>query len=250
MGITKTRAIVLSIIPYRESSVIVNLYTSDHGRISGIAKGIKRKSKNSIPLERGSVIELLIYIKNNRDLHTLADIQILDYFPDIRCDLSKTAIRDAAFELILKAVILTEPHPELFQLLQLFLQNLQATDKKEPCFLFLWKFYIQTAELLGFAPDFNTCKICGKSEFLVNGGFLILERGGLYCKCCSEKLLLSNTFIDGAILHIIKGMDKFLPVMTNRELIRLTRIFTSYCRFHLDIPHEFKTIEFIEQMVE
>lgn len=248
MSIQKTSAVILSIMPYRESSAIVTLYTSDYGRISGIAKGIKRRLKYAVPLERGFLVDLLIYNKNNRDLHTLADIQIAQYYPQIRDDLYKTAIRDAAFELLIKSVLLSDSHPELFSLLNKFLEILQITESKERCFFLLWKFYFKVADLLGFAIHLETCRICGQSSLIANGGFLIIESGGLYCTQCASKRPATDTFVNGEVLRSIIGSSS--PASINhRELMRVTKIAASYCRFHLDIKNEFKTLQFIEQML-
>lgn len=247
MGIQKTSAVILSIFPYRESSAILTLYTNDHGRVSGIAKGVKRPSKGQASLERGFLVDLILYIKNNRDLHTLADIHIIEYYPLIRVDLYKTAIRDAAFELILKSVVLSESHPELFLLLNEFLEALQSIDTTENCFVLLWKFYFKTAELLGFAMHFESCRNCGQSQLIHKGGFLAVESGGLYCTHCAGKKSLTDTYIDSTVLQKLTGSSSPLNI-SSRELIRLTKLIVSYCRFHLDIKPDFKTVEFIEQM--
>ncbi len=247
MGIQKTSAVILSVLPYLESSTIVSLYTDDHGRVNGIAKGVRKNSKNSLPLERGILIDLILYAKHGRELHTLTDIHILEYYPCIRVDLYKTAIRDAAFELLLKPVMLSEPHPELFSLLQQFLNLLQSADTMESCFVLLWRFYFKIAELLGFAIHFESCRSCGQDRLFSEGGFLAVESGGLYCNKCAQKRSLPDTFIQGTVLQKLAGTS--LPLKCSfRELVRLSRLAASYCRFHLEIKPEFKSLEFIEQM--
>lgn len=233
-------------LPYRESSAIATLYTNEYGRVNGIAKGVRKRSKNSLPLERGFLVDLVLYIKQGRDLHTLADISIYDYYPGIRGDLYKTAIRDAAFELILKSVMASESHPELFSLLQQFLVSLQSTDITEN-FALLWKFYLKAAELLGFAARFDYCRCCGREILIPEGGFLEVENGCLYCCRCGANRSLPETFIQGAVLQKLNGSS--IPLkLSSAELIRLTRLAASYCRFHLDIRPEFKSLRFIEQI--
>ncbi len=248
MGIQKTSAVILSMLPYRESSAIVPLYTNEYGRVNGIAKGVRKRSKNALPLERGFLVDLILYIKQGRDLHTLADINICDYYPVIRGDLYKTAIRDAAFELLLKSVMASEPHPELFSLLQQFLSSLQSTDITEN-FAFLWKFYLKTAELLGFAVRLDCCRCCGREILISEGGFLAVENGSLYCCRCGANRSLPETYIQGAVLQKLNGSSSPLQLHSD-ELIRLTRLAASYCRFHLDIHPEFKSLKFIEQIAE
>lgn len=247
MSIEKTSAVVLSLMPYRESSVIATFFTPEHGRINCIAKGIKRRSKSTVPLERGFLVESIIYTKNGRDLHTVADIQISDYYPHIRADLHKIAIRDAAFELLVKSGIFCDPHPELFGLLKRYLDVLGMVTRNEECFILLCQFYFTVARVLGFGIHFDSCIVCGKSVLNGRGGFLIVESGGLECIDCSKRNSVPDTFIDNATLQSLTGTTA-CTLLSNKELIKLVRIAASYCRFHMEIRHEFKALEFIEQM--
>lgn len=233
-------------LPYRESSVIVTLYTNEFGRVNGIAKGVRKRSKNSLPLERGFLVDLILYVKQGKDLHTLADINIYDYYPGIRGDLYKTAIRDAAFELLLKSVMASESHPELFSLLQQFLTLLQSTDITEN-FALLWKFYLKTAELLGFAVRLDCCRCCGREILTSEGGFLVVESGSLYCGRCGVNRVSPESYIQGTVLQKLNGSTSPMELPSD-ELMRLTRLAASYCRFHLDIRPEFKSLKFIEQI--
>lgn len=233
-------------LPYRESSVIVTLYTNEFGRVNGIAKGVRKRSKNSLPLERGFLVDLILYVKQGKDLHTLADINIYDYYPGIRGDLYKTAIRDAAFELLLKSVMASESHPELFSLLQQFLTLLQSTDITEN-FALLWKFYLKTAELLGFAVHLDCCRCCGREILPSEGGFLLVESGSLYCGRCGVNQVSPESYIQGTVLQKLNGSTSPMELPSD-ELMRLTRLAASYCRFHLDIRPEFKSLKFIEQI--
>jgi DNA repair protein RecO len=250
MGIEKTSAVVLSLMPYRESSFIAILYSNTHGLIHGVAKGIRRHAKGVAPLERGFLVDLLVYVKGNRDLHTLADIQISEYYPRIRNNLQKAALRDTAFELLLRSVTLSDSHPELYGFLAVFLSSLQSVSGREESFMLLWRFYYGVAQLLGFSPRFDHCFSCGSAGILDNGGYLVIEKGAICCNTCAVDTSSSNTFIDAFILQRFTGDIAGLRSISPGELLRLTRIAVSYCRFHLDIGHDFKTVEFLEQMMQ
>jgi DNA repair protein RecO len=249
MAIEKTSAVVLSLMPYRESSFIAILYSNTHGLIHGMAKGVRRHTKGVAPLERGFLVDLLVYVKGNRDLHTLGDIQISEYYPQIRENLQKAALRDTAFELLLRSVTLSDSHPELYGFLTAFLSSLQLISGRGESFILLWNFYYGVAQLLGFSPHFDHCFLCGTAAVLDNGGYLIIENGGICCKSCVADTSSANTFIDAFILQRFAGKGIVLRSIPPGELLRLTRIAVSYCRFHLDIGHDFKTVEFLEQMM-
>ncbi|NLD99220.1 MAG: DNA repair protein RecO [Fibrobacter sp.] len=247
MNIEKTRAVILTLLPYRETSSIVKLYSEKHGLIHGIAKGIRRNNKGAVPIERGHQIELVVYVKPNRDLHTLADIQIIDFYPSIRQNLQKSAIRDAAFELILRSVHQNEPHPEIFESLLLYQSALELPATKENTFSLLWKFHLGITDLLGFGIQYNTCVKCGR-DILDSGGYLGIQQGGMFCKSCAATTGLNDTFLDKDTIRVLCDKEIFLNHIPYRELMRISRIITAYCRFHLDIKQDFKTMQFLAEM--
>ena len=84
MGAEKTKALILQVLPYRESSCILYLFTEKHGLIHGIAKGIRRKKSKQDLIERGFLVELIVYIRPHRELHTLSSIHVLEFFSAVR----------------------------------------------------------------------------------------------------------------------------------------------------------------------
>ena len=124
MSAEKTDSVILSVAPYRETSCILRLFTHTHGLVHGIAKGARGGGKSSTPLDRGFLLESLLYYKPNRELHTLGSPHVTNFFPAIRSDITKSALRDVALELYLKSITQSEPHPELFELLVSFLTGM------------------------------------------------------------------------------------------------------------------------------
>lgn len=130
MAIDKTKAFVLKTLPYRETSGIFYLLTERQGISHGIAKGIRKKKTSASFVERGFLIETLLYSRPHRELHTLGDIHIVNYYPAIREDLIKSALRDAVFETLLINVSAGFPVPELFSLVTRFLVCLERQKRK------------------------------------------------------------------------------------------------------------------------
>jgi DNA repair protein RecO len=252
MSIEKTTALILSVLPYRESSCILYLFTRTHGLMHGIAKGILKQDKRmSNRPERGFLCESNMYVRNNRELHTLADFQVTDYYPSIRGNLVRTAFRDAGFELVLKSVTVTDPHPELFDLLTAFCSSLGSSAPRD-CYPVLWSFYIQFCTLLGFGLTLDECVVCRK-PFNGNGPcFCVIEMGGLVCSECSRQFH-GRQLIPGAYLPILRDA-RFESVRCQTadtpaaDLLRLTLLLASYCRYHFEIRSEFATLEFIREL--
>ncbi|HEX2960047.1 MAG TPA: DNA repair protein RecO [Chitinispirillaceae bacterium] len=253
MSIHKTNSIVLSTTPFRESSLICTLFSEDYGRFQGIAKGIRSSSKYTVPLERGMLIEHVVYVKKTREIQTLADIQIGNFYPEIRGDIEKTAVRDTAFELLISSLKAGDRNLELFSLVTDFLDLIShVNSRKHQLLLFLWDFHFRFASAMGFACNFSTCIHCHSSILPTHDRtYLIHEQGGVICNHCGELHADSNLHIPSEILFLYTHPDSDTTMnisISSREWLRLIRLASTYCRIHLELKYPFRSIDFLEQV--
>jgi DNA repair protein RecO len=250
MSAVKTQAVVLKTISYGETSSILYLFSESHGLIHGIAKGIRRKAPARQIIERGFIIELLAYVRPHRELHTLGSIQTLAFFPSTRTSLVRCAVRDAAFELVLAAITVADPHPELFDFIKQVLENIESRPESMVFPWLLWRFYIRFAGMMGFAPVFDTCICCGRA---VEGEqtYLNAGKGGIECRGCSKSRTEQTSISDGE-RSFLCGQGKVnerARAITHAEGIRITRLLDSFCRYHFDVRSEPKALEFLEKIL-
>jgi DNA repair protein RecO (recombination protein O) len=253
MSIHKTNSVVLSTTPYRESSLLVSLFSADYGRFQGIAKGIRSAAKHAIPLERGMLIEHVVYVKKTREIQTLADIQIDTFFPEIRSDIEKTAIRDTAFELLIASLKAGDRSPELFSFVLDFLSILSNSDTHNPSLLFLlWNFHFRFASIMGFESNFSTCIHCNNSITpLWAGAYLIHEQGGVICDTCGKAHLSADLYIPAGLLSITAHLNDNTHdslTISPQQWLRLIRLASAYCRIHFDLKYSFRSLDFLEQV--
>jgi DNA repair protein RecO (recombination protein O) len=249
MGAEKTGALVLKILPYRESSSILYLFTEAHGLIHGIAKGIRRSKSRQDTLERGYGIELIVYNKPTRDLHTVSGIHVIEYFPSLRTNLVKSALRDAAFEMILAAITATDVHSELYEFFMKFLGYLDSSAAKECHPFALWLFCHRFARHMGFGLDVHHCIACGRE--LAEDAALSVNKGGLECVSCRKNIHERFTVPHAVITWLRHGSPKprqLRAVLSPAELKTLTHLLTDYCRYHFDTQKEFKALAFLDEM--
>jgi DNA repair protein RecO (recombination protein O) len=253
MSIEKSCSIVLSTVPYRESSILMYLFSRQHGRIHALAKGIRKSDRRGVPVERGYLIEHIVYLKPHRDLHLVTDCQIREHYPAIRCDLDKTAVRDVLFDLLLAAIKVTDPHPELFDYLARFLTVLDGTTvNMNGLLLHLSKTLFGIAARLGFGIDFGRCVTCG-TRFGENGGaWLSVEKGLVRCEDCSPAHATADRFLPFAAAAFFACPDELpLPAaaeLTDREMSGVLRLTCDYCRYHFDIRKQLDSLKFIEHL--
>jgi len=251
MSINNISAIILNVSPYRETSCILKLFSPEYGLITGIAKGVKKLKSRREPLERGSHINLTVYFKKNRDINTVSNIHIIDFFPGIRSNLQKTAIRDITFELIIASIINYNPQRELYSTLLKFLSQLEQLSETHTLYIQLWRFFYKFADISGFVPDFSQCIYCGTP--IKESGYLLINKGGVSCRnCCKNDFSDPDCFIPERLFYILASSilpSDNIPSFGSAELLRITRLAVSYCRYHLDIHREFKSLNFLEHLI-
>lgn len=251
MSIEKTPCIVLSVMPYRETSSIATLLSRAHGRVSGIAKGIRRKAASMpLALERGLLVETMLYVKPHRDLHTMGETSVLRYYPEVRSDLNKLTLRDIAFELVIRSVIASDTHGELFDFVLCFLDRLEASPSPVPL---LWSFLYGWAFHCGFDLNLRECVRCAAEHAGSEGGSLSHVHGGLVCVRCGNSR--SPSFLPASVAAFLLASDhgetnpSFPIDLAPREQLRITRLLADYCRYHFDIRGDFKSLGFMESMI-
>lgn len=239
----------MKVLPYRESSYLLHLFTATHGLLHGVAKGMRKAQKGQQFLERGFRIECMVYVRPNRDLHTLGSIQIHEYYRATRSSLDRSAVRDAAFELALAAITVAEPHPELFGMLVHFLDSIEHLPEEAVNPFALWRFYGEFCSVMGFGIELDRCAKCANA---VESGrlYLNMAQGGVECANCSRVRHESGT-IGPMVRKLLKGevSERDLADMqSSANLDRVTRLLADYCRYHFDIRGEFRTVAFLEQI--
>ena len=84
----RTEAIVIKAIDFSESSCIVTLFSPDRGRLTCMAKGVKRpKSQLAGLLDSFNRIEVLYGWKESRSVQQLFDGSLLERYAGIKGDL-------------------------------------------------------------------------------------------------------------------------------------------------------------------
>jgi DNA repair protein RecO (recombination protein O) len=250
MAIEKTRAYVLKTLPYRESSGIFYLLTERQGIVHGIAKGIRKKKTTASFLERGFLIETLIYFKPHRELHTLGDIHLVEYFPRMRGDLIKGAIRDAAFETILVNVASGFPCPELFSFMKEFCSALEKGQGR--LISLLWQFYRGFSVIMGVGFGCQQCIECGRNLHDEGGGYLVIEKGGFACEKCSTNKDQKNRIPEIVLRFCQSSEMRSIPLnqmeLSDTEARRITRLFASYCQYHCHTCSDYKALDFLDSL--
>ncbi len=124
----KTRGICLSYIKYKETSIIVKIYTRTFGIQSYIVNGLRSsKSKKTLgffqPL---TLLDLVAYHRKGNDLQRLSEYKIADSYQSIPFEVSKMSIAIFLSEFLSKVLKEEEEQTEQFDFLY---HSLQVLDQ-------------------------------------------------------------------------------------------------------------------------
>jgi DNA repair protein RecO (recombination protein O) len=179
-GSLKTEGIVLRSLRYGEADRILHLYTPDRGRISAIAKGVRRaKSRFGGRLEPFFRLNLVLY-EGRSELLTVTSAETVAAYPRLREDARALDGAARACEAVARVFDDGDPHAGVYHLLANELALLDGDPARAGRANAL-AFRLKLLLAAGFAPHLAACTSCGEQEHLV--GFSGAA-GGVVCAAC------------------------------------------------------------------
>ncbi len=183
-GAVKTEAVVLRSLRYGEADRILHLYTPARGRVSAIAKGVRR-SRSRFGGRLEPFFRLQIELHEGRgELLTVTGAQTVSPHSRLRGDARALDAAARACDAVGRLFETGEPHPGVFNLLcrQLTLLDEQAGRESEAAGRAgSLSFRLKLLLAAGLAPQLGACANCGEPEHLV--GFSGAA-GGVVCGAC------------------------------------------------------------------
>lgn len=183
MAPVSTPAVLLRAHPYGDTSRILRFYTRDHGLVSVMAHGVRSRSgKGGAALDAFASGELTVYLKPQRDLHTLKDFAGARLRRSLAADVMRFAGASALAELVLTHVE-EDPHPDVFEALEGGLDLLEGAPQARSGAAALssaWRLVVA----FGFAPELDVCVRCGAMLDPAEVARFDLAAGGTLCAPC------------------------------------------------------------------
>jgi len=147
-SLTLEPAIVLHTRAYRETSLIVDIFTKNQGRVSVIAKGAKRpKSKIGVIKTPSSLF--LISCRGKGDLKTLTHCEIRKYYEPSSENFNSLVYLN---ELLIKLLQKDDPHPQIFDNYLTVCECLNNLSKKD-LEIYLRSFELNLLKEIGYGLD-------------------------------------------------------------------------------------------------
>ncbi len=190
-GPVKTEAVVLRSMRYGEADRILHLYTPNRGRVSAIAKGVRRaRSRFGGRLEPFFRLDIELH-EGRSELLTVTGAQTVEGHARLRGDARAIDAAARACDAVGRLIETSEPHPGDINLhsRQLLLLDRQAAGaggaggaiRPAGAWAGALAFRLKLLLAAGLAPQLGACASCGEREHLV--GFSGAA-GGVVCAAC------------------------------------------------------------------
>jgi len=167
--LSKTKAIILHSIKYRESDIIAQAFTETYGKQSFLIHGVRKKKSalSSYLFKPFSLLEIVAYFKESRDLQRVKEIRPTVVLKTIHFDIKKSSIALFLSELMNRTLREIEPNPQLFNYLNHAVQILDFEEEGIENFHLI--FLMQLTKFLGVYPKNNL----DLSRYTIPGDFQI-----------------------------------------------------------------------------
>ena len=173
--ITKVEGFILSTVNYRESSLVINLFTKEYGIIGILAKGVKSiKSPLRALCMKYTYGFFYIYYKENK-LSILTDVDIIDNFKNIHSDIVTISFLAYICDLTNQVY----KNSENIEIYDLFIKTIYKLNEGIDPLVLTNILETKYLNYLGVGINLDSCLNCGNTKNIVT----IID-GGLLCKDC------------------------------------------------------------------
>ena len=177
----RTQAIILGHKDYDEADRILRVFTFTKGKITAIAKGVRRiRSRKAGHLEPFTRVTLLLAKGRNMDIVTQAET--VDNYPGLRTDLARIGYASYVVEILDRFTYEEGQNIAIFRLLANTLKRLE--DHPNPTTVVHY-YELRLLDLVGFRPQLFECVDCGNPIQAVDQFFSPLA-GGIACPQCGR----------------------------------------------------------------
>ncbi len=223
MNQLNTQAIILTRTNYGEADRILTLITPEHGKLTLMARGVRRvKSKLAGGVELFSVSNIS-FIRGRGEIGTLISTRLVQHYGRIVSDIGRTML---GYDLIKQLHRITEDQPE-HEYFDLLVQLFTALDEPDLSLdiVRLW-FAMQLVKLGGHAPNVRTSALgqalvaVGRYNFDVDAMTFVPHTSGRYqannvkllrlALSVSSPLKLANVQVSGDVLSSSEALAQIM----------------------------------------
>jgi len=191
---------LLSLVPFREADLVVNLLSRHHGRLAAtLYRGRHLGKQCSFPYHPGDLLEAEYQLQEGRDFIRVIDTVAVHLLNPKDFTYARFLYHSYLLELIKSLSQPGNPAEDLFRILE---TNHQARWHEDRCLALMgWSLW-QLVKYGGYQIDYHQCRQCGKITWKAGENGLPafrkgsydfqLDSGGLVCEGCYSDAVLGE----------------------------------------------------------
>tara|TARA_B100000614_G_scaffold82994_1_gene74464 strand:+ start:13217 stop:13885 length:669 start_codon:yes stop_codon:yes gene_type:complete len=161
-----SKGIILKVFPYSNTSVICNIYTDNFGKLTMMAKGVRKQKKPLLSiLQPFNLVEIQYYFKKDRGIQLIKEADIIASFDNLRTDMICLSFASGILNMINKIFEKEYPNEVIFRLICRSLNKLGINIKNNKILMIFFMFHLN--KQLGFMPNDKEINISLNSESVV-----------------------------------------------------------------------------------
>lgn len=235
----KYTGIILNKKDIGETDRIYNIYTLEEGKISAIARGVRKpRAKLAGHLENFYLVDLTIM--KNRGMGNIASSIVEKNFKELKNDFESL---EKVFQAVRIMGRLIKDQERDFKVFFLFLEYLETLNKisenssinNEQRILINQGFLFKLLDLLGYKLEIGRCVDC-QGQLTSENNFFDCNRGGVVCGKCAFKggnlLSIGNNSIKVIRIFFKNEIKNLLKLkISKRESRELVRVSDSFIKW-------------------
>src|SRR5712691_6278636 len=207
MGLVNTDAIVLRTYNLAEADRIVLCLTRSAGLVRAVAKGARRmKSRFGAALEPFTFIKLDFYQKENRELVTISQAEILKSNFDLAAHPDSADTLAYIAELVSEFAPPHEANDKLYRMVKACIDALASLADRPS--LVVRYFEVWLLRLAGLFPDMRACAQCDK-PFAADELVYVDSEARQQCRACSHGM---GSVLSSEIRRCLTATQKLAPL--------------------------------------
>ncbi len=227
--LVKTRGVVLKFIKYKETSIIVNIYTEHQGLQSYIVNSVRssRSKSNKIALYQPlTLLDLVVYLREGKQIQRLSEARCGNPYYTIPLNPKKSAVALFMVEVLSKTLKEQSENRELFDFIW---NSLLLFDTGEfPTDNFHLIFIIKLTRYLGFSPR-NSLEIQNELKYQLDSGWPQSREARI-------------------INDMLTCQYSNAPVATNKQRSEILKVLLLFYRLHVEQFGTLKSVGVLNQV--
>jgi DNA repair protein RecO (recombination protein O) len=194
--------LVLRRVPYRDSDLVISLFTETLGAVSALARGARKSQKRfGGALEPMHTLNVQLEESSSRELLTLSEASIATARRRLVSDLDRMQAAGRALGWVRRAAPQHTPEPAAWRVLAKLLDRLDDRDDQRSAMLHLSECGLRLLAAFGWGIDFERCVVSGVVCEPGRAAMVDPVRGGLVSRACGGARITLDGALRGRLAH-------------------------------------------------